>query len=513
MVPASAKGPHTKLLPSPRKQSSGPDKAQRGRYAPMNESSKANEQADKDSAQTPSGEPSAGSPEPHAAAADYTIAEPELGAAAISEDVAESVDLKAAEAEAARVEQEAELAAQGLSTGLRRQIPLPDFRKSPVQNPEATESAGGSEAKTTETRVEAQAVGAESTPDVQPENLQEPSPPAAPIAPLGASTDGGHGWRRPETSWQQSATPWQPEANPWQSPSQRARSEADAAALSALQNDTADAGEAHTGAAPPPLGPPHGQQTPAADQPTGSAPAQQGAPGTPSVPHLPGGGAEQGRESGYGGPGGHQGGGYRGPSDPQSGGPGTPNGSNKKKLFILLGIVVLGLGLVVLFVSLLIGLFSPSSESADATAVESAQPGVEQSAQASLESAATDPDAVRVPDLSPLKWFEGDCLRGFKDASAPADVVRCNSPHNAQLVGTHYYDDSADFPGEDVLKAKAAQVCKGVVFTSEASGIETLKQSPAYPSESSWNEKDDRRVDCMVWDARDGNFLESSIIK
>ena len=80
-------------------------------------------------------------------------------------------------------------------------------------------------------------------------------------------------------------------------------------------------------------------------------------------------------------------------------------------------------------------------------------------------------------------------------------------------MGTFYYEDADEYPGLEALKAKAVEVCDGVTFTSEASFISTLKQTTAYPSGTTWSEKDDRRVDCMVHDTRDGNPLESDLIQ
>ncbi|WP_449374397.1 hypothetical protein [Arthrobacter psychrolactophilus] len=92
-------------------------------------------------------------------------------------------------------------------------------------------------------------------------------------------------------------------------------------------------------------------------------------------------------------------------------------------------------------------------------------------------------------------------------------MVLCSSPHNAQLVGTFYYDDSDEFPGVEALKAKALDVCNGVVFTSVAAETKTLLQSTAYPTEATWNDQNDRRVDCMAHDTRAGNQLEADLIK
>lgn len=194
--------------------------------------------------------------------------------------------------------------------------------------------------------------------------------------------------------------------------------------------------------------------------------------------------------------------------------------SAKKKLFIILGAAVLGLGLLVFFIWLLVGFIlgniknlDPNPGPAVSSQSQAAEPSAEQDPEASGAAEGDPDDGLILEALSPLDWLEGDCLRDFKDQSNAADVVLCSSPHNAQLVGTFYYEDSDEFPGLEVLKAKAVEVCDGVTFTSDASGISTLKQTTAYPSDTTWSEEFDRRVDCMVHDTRDGNPLESDLIK
>src|SRR6185312_631324 len=75
---------------------------------------------------------------------------------------------------------------------------------------------------------------------------------------------------------------------------------------------------------------------------------------------------------------------------------------------------------------------SPAA-SASASAAPSAKPSAKPSATAAGNT------ALIVANVSPLDWMEGDCLKDFKDTSTAADVVRCSSPHNAQLVATFYY--------------------------------------------------------------------------
>lgn len=300
-------------------------------------------------------------------------------------------------------------------------------------------------------------------------------------------------------------------------------------------------------AAQAPYGAPSQHGVPAFGGPPPSGAPQSGAPSTPSIPPVPGqfggpqgpsqfGGGQQG-PGGFGGPqgpgqfgGGPQGpggpGNYGGPGGPQGpgnfgggpGGPGAPQGGGNKKLFIILGVALLGAVLLGLLIWLVASLLSNGI----AKDPIPADPTVQSQSQGAVPEESLDPDAepatdlpldegLIIPGASPLKWLEGDCLRDFNNASTPADVVLCSAPHNAQLVGTFYYGDSDEYPGTETLKAKASEVCDAVELTSDASGMTTLEQSTAYPSENTWNDSGDRRVDCLVHDTRSGNPLEVSL--
>lgn len=609
----------------------------------MNESSNANDQGPaREHPREPASVEGAGV-EPEISGQDYVFAEPQLGTAEISEDVAESADLEAAEAEAAQVAHEAQLAAKSVSSpstagaGAKANadaevdwdseatVMRTDFTKEPVATNDwptrgadtaagsgvesgsgvvaskAAEGAEGSEAAdakdatvapdaadaaaTEAVAPAATSGGATAAGLVQPEaddaaaagSAPAPQAPARPTtppagephtpatsdpageavpaseadtavipdapevaadattaahgtppppaaAPQGAQgTTDGHGWRRPETPWQQSQTPWQPKAGGWQSPAQMERGREDAAALAAANG---------------PLVPPAGQQAatppPSSAAPFGNAPAAHipNVPGVPPVPGYPGGpqapqgnGGPQGAypqgPQGPGYPGGPQGPGYPpGPGQPQGpqgpGGAGTP-GSGRKKLFIILGVAVLGLGLIGLFIWMLVnfilGNLAENTTAPEPLNTQSQSGSSTEEAGTGSNATAGPGDKVILPDLSPLKWLEEDCLANFEDASSPADVVLCSGPHNAQLVGTYYYGEEDGFPGVEALKAKATEVCDGVELTSAATSMASLKQTTAYPSESTWTESDDRRVDCIVHDTRDGNQLKESFIK
>lgn len=473
----------------------------------MNESSKANDH---------------GTPEQPAGAApdsvEPKITEPELGAAEISEDVAETVDLKAAEAEAAAVAHEAKLATQGVSSD----VGMPDAEAAATWWPEAApvkkEAMGAAAEKAVQSldagapagtpgtatsstapepsttpdsptpdtaTPEEEAPGKESAvaPSVEGQSASDTAPEgrSAPKEPghIGPGIADGHGWRRPETTWEQSSTPWKPKGESWLSPSQISRKAEDAAAAAAeaaavsgtpAEVPTSAKAPVAAAAAPAPL----------------PASAAAAAPVSASVAKTP-------------------------DSPPTSGGS-TQTDSNPRKILIIAGIVLVGVALLVAFIILLVGLFR--GDGSNGTAPASSDSSLAQQSLVSGPGNATagaDSDLI-VAKVSPLNWLEGDCLRDFKDASTPADVVFCSSPHAAQLVGTFYYADSGEYPGLEALKAKAVEVCADVQLTTEAADVKTLRQMTAYPTEATWSQADDRRVDCLVHDTRDGNPLESSLI-
>ena len=478
------------------------------------------------------------SEEPALDGADFDFVEPELGAAEISEDVAESVDLDKVEAEAAAVAAEAERSAQLPASDVISAIPAPalDFK---VPAPGAmidsdsagadsidTDSAGpelavpelsGESASDDASPAPAAESGAESAPepgtpgsefqdspadgeapaDTAAPAVAEAETPPAPAAPagdapaprLGHGIDDGSGWRRPETPWQQSGTQWQPRANAWQSPGQVAQGVADAAALAA---STPEGGAP----APEPTEPPAQESAgaPAPDEAPAPVPDAT-APVVPPVPGYPGNPAYPGGPGGPAGPG-------------SASGPGSPGESGSKgKLFIVLGVVVVGVVLLGLLIWLVIGLLSGTSTKPTSGAAATVSPVASATGRTTHEAG-----TVIVAAASPLDWIAGDCLRGFTSAGAAADVVLCSSPHSAQLVGTFEYPKSDTYPGEDALKAKGSDVCNAVQYTDAAKDYKGLKSFKAYPSEATWNELGDRRVDCIVSDPS-GNNLSASLTK
>ncbi|WP_051299013.1 septum formation family protein [Arthrobacter castelli] len=109
-----------------------------------------------------------------------------------------------------------------------------------------------------------------------------------------------------------------------------------------------------------------------------------------------------------------------------------------------------------------------------------------------------DGNGVIAEDVSPFDFEQGQCFTDFTDATEPATVVTCETPHQAQLVNTFHYEDDADFPGEEALAQKAEELCRSTGMNAEANNYgDRLRQQTAYPQAESW-QQGDRRVDCFI---------------
>lgn len=107
-------------------------------------------------------------------------------------------------------------------------------------------------------------------------------------------------------------------------------------------------------------------------------------------------------------------------------------------------------------------------------------------------------NGIIAEDVSPFDFEEGQCFTEFTDATQPATVVTCETPHQAQLVNTFSYEDDAGFPGEEALADRASELCRNTELSQEANQYEErLRQQTAYPQPESW-EAGDRRVDCFI---------------
>ncbi|WP_434615704.1 septum formation family protein [Arthrobacter sp. A5] len=198
---------------------------------------------------------------------------------------------------------------------------------------------------------------------------------------------------------------------------------------------------------------------------------------------------------------------------------GNPAGGSNPKLYIMIGLAVIGVLLIIGAIWLIVSLLSGSRDQAPVSsaaqtsaatnpAASSAVNTPNPSASPSLTSTPSpNNNGVIATNVPPLKWAKGDCLKSFQSASQNADVVDCTAAHSAQLVGTYTYPAGADYPGLDALKAKATDTCNAVKLSSAANNY-TYKPKSGYPSESTWS-KGDRRVDCIIVDDSGENIKES----
>lgn len=419
--------------------------------------------------------------EPAVSGVDFELSEPELGEARISAEAADSVELEKVEAETAEVEREAERSTQlGAAEVISSIAPAAvDFEVPELQR---DWKADETNVLRTAGATVPQAPEAHEAPEAHDDG--QPGAPEAGPHRVGRGIDDGSGWRRPETPWQQSSTPWQqsstpwqPKANAWQSPAQHAQGAAAAAAAgAAAAAEGAEGAEGAVGGAQPvpPAGPHH-------DQPgLPPIPPAPGQPGYSSKPDVSRPGASQPWEQGR-----------------------LPDGAGQQgtrgKLIIVVGVVIVALILVALLIWLVLGIATGGNKAA-APAVD-----------ATTSAATANPADVIAPRASPEDWLAGDCLRGYAGINQAADVVVCNSPHSAQVVGSTRLTASAPFPGDDVLKAQAAAVCQSVQYTDATKSYKGLKEFKAYPSETTWDTANDRRVDCIVTDPTGDHLLTSLI--
>ncbi len=102
----------------------------------------------------------------------------------------------------------------------------------------------------------------------------------------------------------------------------------------------------------------------------------------------------------------------------------------------------------------------------------------------------------------------GDCLASLD--SAKLQVVNCQKPHAAQVVGV-YAAPGDNYPGEDQLQDAARSTCEGAF--EEFVGIEVTRSiydlAPLLPTEDSWNESGDREILCVAKPTGDEDLTAS----
>ncbi|NDK31776.1 flagellar basal body-associated FliL family protein [Nesterenkonia haasae] len=126
-------------------------------------------------------------------------------------------------------------------------------------------------------------------------------------------------------------------------------------------------------------------------------------------------------------------------------------------------------------------------------------------------------DGVHARDVPAEDWEAGWCLTGFSDADSPANVISCERNYDVQvLLQREMEDDVTDgeYPGDDIVAGNANQWChEEIELSAEAvEAVDTELQIELWhPSESTWNNDDDRLVTCFL-SRTDGERLSGDFL-
>lgn len=155
---------------------------------------------------------------------------------------------------------------------------------------------------------------------------------------------------------------------------------------------------------------------------------------------------------------------------------------------VILVIVVVGLVVVPWMISLL-----GDDEPEDSVVSRDPSPGL---------------DGIIAREMPPEQFEPGECLTDFDSPDDPASVIECDQDHSAQLIGRKTFADDEAYPGKESVDSASEEFCSAIELsgTSEASVVIEISQ----PSEGSWEEEDDRRVDCYA--KADEGVLSSSLV-
>ncbi|MFL4476125.1 hypothetical protein ACIPVK_19195 [Paeniglutamicibacter sp. MACA_103] len=105
-------------------------------------------------------------------------------------------------------------------------------------------------------------------------------------------------------------------------------------------------------------------------------------------------------------------------------------------------------------------------------------------------------DGIIASEVPADQLQAGDCLQGFSGPLEPSTVVTCETPHNAQLIGT-FTVGGETFPGPAGILAQSEELCKSIPLDPEAPLDTGWSYHFSRPSESTWK-TGDRLVACFL---------------
>jgi hypothetical protein len=126
-------------------------------------------------------------------------------------------------------------------------------------------------------------------------------------------------------------------------------------------------------------------------------------------------------------------------------------------------------------------------------------------------------DGVHARDVPPEDWEAGWCLTGFSDEDSPANVISCERNYDVQVLLRREMDDDVtdgEYPGDDIVAGNANQWChEEIELRPEAvEAVDAELQIELWhPSQSTWNNDDDRLVSCFL-SRTDGERLSGDFL-
>lgn len=105
-------------------------------------------------------------------------------------------------------------------------------------------------------------------------------------------------------------------------------------------------------------------------------------------------------------------------------------------------------------------------------------------------------DGVIALEAPASQFIVGDCLQDFVDPLKPATVVTCETPHNAQFIGS-FRAGGDEFPGSEELLALSEKGCKDIRLDPGSALDSTWLYRFSHPSKATWA-NGDRTVACFL---------------
>lgn len=122
------------------------------------------------------------------------------------------------------------------------------------------------------------------------------------------------------------------------------------------------------------------------------------------------------------------------------------------------------------------------------------------------EDAVRDDDTNEVVEGGSVDIFSiapGDCIAdNLEDTEySTVSVVPCSEPHDGEVYFTYTFAES-EYPGDDVIQSTGDEQCYDAFedFIGIPWDESAYYYGYFYPNQTTWDENDDREIDCYVYD-------------